>query len=161
MSWNPGIIADLLGREPTKVGRVGSEAIEAVIRAVRDNQPAMDMQPPAQSITSNTNDTAQTLRASAGRLYHLRVVNTSSDAINVVLSDGGNTIIVGGCVVPAQIAASGNIAAIPGVAEVAFFAGAHAVGQLITTDLRARAFKLSDGTTGASNGVTVTALTSA
>jgi len=161
MSWNPGIIADILGREPTKLGRVGSEPINAIITAVRDNQPAIDILPPSFSSVTNTNDTAQTLRASAGRLYWMRVVNTSAAAINVVLSDGGNTIIVGGCVVPAQIAASGNIAAIPGVAEVSFFAGAHGVGQIITTDLRVRAFTLSDGTTGAAAGVTVTVLTSA
>lgn len=158
--WNPGTVGELLAAEQYKGGFTGSHLMQAVIRAARDNQGAQDQPNPAKSSVSNANGTAQTLRASAGRLYHARIVNTDDDAVNVVFSDGGNTIIVGGGVCPAQIAASGSIPAIPGVCEVAWTAGRHGNGQLITTDLRVRAFKLSDGTTGSDNGVTVTALTS-
>lgn len=163
MSWNPGVIQDLLTRSRylTGTGRVGLEAERGVIEAVKQNQPAIDQGNPAISSISNANGTAQTLRASAGRLYWIVVVNTDDDAVNVVLGDGGDTIIVGGCTCPAQIAASGSIPAIPGVAKVAFFASPNAAGQAILTDLRARAFKSSDGTTGADNGVTVYAVTSA
>lgn len=161
MAWNPGVVQDILIRAQYLSGRVGSECERAIISAVEQNQPAMDFNSPAFSSVTNANGAAQTLRSSTGRLYYLTVENTDDDEIVVVLSDGGTTIIVGGCICPAQIAASGNQAAIPGRAKVAWFAAQHAAGQRIITDLRVRAFKSSDGTTGADNGCTVTALTSA
>lgn len=150
--WNPGTIQTLLDQAQYNTGRVGMEALNAVIAAVRQAQPSFDFANPAvSSTTAALNDTGQTLRSSAGRLYHIRVTNTSADAVVVVLTDGGTTIVVGGCVVGATT----------GATEVSFFAGPAGAGQVITTSLVARAFLLSDGTTGASAGVTVTALTSA
>jgi len=162
MSWNPGVVQDLIDRWQYNTGRVGMAALRGVLDGVRQSQPSADQGNPALSSTAGTlNGTAQTLRASAGRLYLIRVVNTSAAAVNVVLGDGGDTIIVGGCTVPALIVASGSIAAIPGVTEVAFHGSPQGAGQAILTDLRVRAFTSADGTTGAAAGVTVTALTSA
>lgn len=163
MSWNAGTIQDFLARAnyDTGFGRVGVEAERGILAAVAQNQPSFDQGNPSISSVTNANGTAQTLRASAGRLYLIVVENTDDDAVNVVLGDGGDTIIVGGCTVPAQIAASGSIPAIPGITKVAFFGSPQGAGQAILTDLRVRAFKSSDGTTPADNGVTVTALTSA
>ena len=157
--WNPGTIQDLIDRWQYNTGRVGMGALRGVIDAVRQSQASQDYANPALSnTTSALNDTAQVLRTSAGRLYLIRVTNASAAAVVITLTDGGDTIVVGGCHVPAAISG------VPGVAEVAFLAGSSAIGgagQIITTSLRARAFLASDGTTGASSGVTVTALTSA
>lgn len=163
MSWNPGAVQDLLNRVGylTGTGRIGIEAERAIVAAVEQFQPSFDQGSPSIVSVTNANGTAQTLRASAGRLYGIIVVNTDNDAINVVLGDGGDTIIVGGVTVPGQIAASTPYPAYPGVGKVAFFASPQSVGQAITTDLRVRAFKLSDGTTGADNGCTVYAIVSA
>lgn len=163
MSWNPGAMQDLLNRVGylTGTGRIGLEMERAIVAAVEQFQPSFEQGTPSIVSITNCNDTAQILRSSAGRLYGIIVVNTDDDAVNVVLSDGGTTIIVGGCVVPAQIAASAPFPAYPGVGKVGFFASPQGAGQAITTDLRARAFKLSDGTTGADNGVTVYAIVSA
>jgi hypothetical protein len=155
MSWDNGTIGGLLAGEQYKTGMVGSHALKAVVQAARDNQARADQPVPAQSSITDANGTAQTLRGSAGRLYLIRVVNTDNDAISVTLTDGGTTIVVGGCTCPAG--ATGN----PGVCEVAFFGGAKGAGQSILTDLRVRAYKSSDGTTPADAGNTVTALTSA
>jgi hypothetical protein len=161
MSWNPGTIQTLLDTWQYNTGRVGMEALRGILAAVAQNQPSADQGNPAISSSAAIGTPAATLRSSSGRLYLIRVVNTSANAVNVVLSDGGTTIIVGGCTVPAQIAAAGSIAAIPGVTELAFHGSPQGAGQAILTDLRVRAFLSSDGTTTAAAGVTVTALTSA
>lgn len=162
--WNPGTVQDLIDRAQYNTGRVGMEPIRAVIGAAVANQGSVDQGNPAPSSVSGavTWTTAQTLRASPGRLYHLRVVNTDTNAVNVILYDSTTTFIIGGCTVAAQIAASGSIAAIPGVAEVAFFASPQGAGQNILTSLLVRAVLASDGTTAATTStLTVTALTSA
>jgi len=165
MSWNPGTIQDLIDRWQYNTGRVGMSALRGLIEGVKQNQPSANQGEPALSSVSGTItwSTAQTLRASPGRLYLVRVVNTSElVAINVILYDSTTTFIIGGCTVPAQIAASGSIAAIPGVAEVTFFASPQGAGQQILTSLLVRAFSAVDGTTAAlTSTVSVTALTSA
>lgn len=159
--WNPGTIQTLIDQWQYNTGRVGMGALRGIIDAVRQAQPSVDQGSPALSSITDATSTAQTLRASSGRLYLVRIVNTTAAAIVVVFTDGGNTIVVGGATVPAQIAASGSIAAIPGVSEVTFFASPQGAGQAILTDLRVRAFLSSDGTTTAAAGVNVSALTSA
>lgn len=163
--WNPGTIQTLQDTAQYNTGRVGMEALNAVIAAVRQAQPSFDFANPAVSSVSGnvTWTTAQALRSSPGRLYHLRVVNTDEDDdVNVILYDDvAAANPVGGCVVPAQVAASGAIAAVPGVAEVSFFA-APGAGQRIRTTLYVRAVQSDDGSTAASaNTLSVFALTSA
>ena len=164
MSWNPGTIQDLIDRWQYNTGRVGMSGLRGLIEAVKQNQPSVNQGDPSLSSVSGavTWTTAQSLRASAGRLYLVRVVNTDTAAVNVILYDSTTTFIIGGCTVPAQIAASGSIAAIPGVTEIAFFGSPQGAGQNILTSLLVRAVLASDGTTTAvTSTLTVTALTSA
>lgn len=161
MAWNPGTIQTLLDTAQYNLGRVGMIPIRAIINAAVENQPSFNQGDPIMSSAVDATSTAQTLRSSAGRFYYFRITNTSTSAINVVFTDGGNTIIVGGATVPAVIAAvAGVSAAIPGVTEGAIFGSPQGAGQAILTDLRVRAFLSLDGTTPAAAGVTVFALTS-
>ena len=151
MAWNPGTIQDLLlrGQFNVGLGRVGQEAERAIIEAVRQMQGAYDFQNPTITVITNANGTAQIARSSAGRFYMAIVTNTDNDQVGVVFSDGGDTIIVGGVICAAQANS------IPGAAKVVMFASDPGAGQPVITDLRVRAFKTSDGTTGADNGCTV------
>lgn len=156
MSWNPGVVQTLIDTQQYRLGSVGMEAIRAVIAASQQYQPAVEQETPAISSTTNTDETSQTLRSSTGRLYWVRIENLTAAAVNVVLTTGGDTIVLGGAYVPARVSAS-----IPAVTELAFFGSPNGVGELIPTSLLARAFTAADGTTGAADGVTVFALTSA
>lgn len=152
--WDAGTIADLQAAEQYKTGQVGSHALNAVVRAARDNQAHQDQPTPRKVSCSDANGTAQTLLTSAGRLYHVRVTNTDNDAIEVVLYSGGTTIIVAALHCPAGTSTA------PAAAEAAFFAGNHGNGIVIPTDLRVKALKSSDGTTAADAGNTVTCIVS-
>lgn len=156
MAWNPGTVQTLIDTQQYRLGAVGMEAIRSVIDAARQYEPAFDSLNPAVTSTTNTDETSQSLRASAGRLYWVRIENLTAAAVNVVLTTGGDTIVIGGAYVPARISAS-----LPSVTEIAFFGSPNGVGEAIATSLLARAFTASDGTTGAADGVTVFALTSA
>lgn len=161
MAWSAGFIQDLLRRSNYNVGlgRVGAEAERAIIEAVRQNQPAIDFANPQLTVITNANSTAQIARSSVGRVYLAIVTNTDDDSIGVVFTDGGNTIVTGGALCPAQIAAVAGVSpAIPGCAKVAWFESPNAAGQRVLTDLRVRAFKSSDGTTAADNGCQVIVL---
>jgi hypothetical protein len=156
MSWNAGLVQTLIDLQQYRLGGVGMEAIRAVIDAARQFQPGVEQITPAITSITDANDTAQLLRTSAGRLYWLRIENLTAVAINAVFTITANTIVVGGGYVPARISAT-----VPSVLEIPFFGSPNGVGELITTDLRARAFTASDGSTGAAAGVTIFALTSA
>lgn len=155
MAWNAGTVQTLIDLQQYRGGAVGMEAIRAVIEAAKQFQPGVEQQNPTISSVTDANDTAQLLRSSAGRLYWLRIENLTAVAINAVFTMGGNTIVIGGGYVPARISTT-----VPSVLELAFFGSPNGVGELLTTDLRARAFTASDGTTGAAAGVTIYALTS-
>jgi hypothetical protein len=164
MSWNPGAIQDLTSRWRYAAGRVGTSALRALIDAVTQNQPSFNQGEPALSSLSGTQTWTNSLvlRASPGRLYLVRAENTDTNAVNVILYDSTSSFPIGGCTVPAQIAASGSTPAVPGVAEVAFFASPNGAGQNILTSLIVRAVRASDGSTAATTStLTVTALTSA
>ncbi len=156
MAWNAGTVQTLIDLQQYRLGAVGMEAIRAVIEAAKQFQPGVEQANPSISSITDANGTSQLLRTSAGRVYWIRIENLTAVAINAVFTITADTIVVGGGYVPARISAT-----IPSVLEISFFGSPNGVGELITTDLRARAFTASDGTSGAAAGVTIYALTSA
>jgi len=157
MAWNAGTVQTLIDLQQYRLGAVGMEAIRAVIEAAKQFQPGVEQQNPAIVSATDVDDSPTVvLRASAGRLYWLRIENLTAVAINAVFTITADTIVVAGAYDPARISTT-----VPSVLEIAFFGSPNGVGELITTDLRARAFTASDGTSGAAAGVTIYALTSA
>ncbi len=155
--WNPGTVQGLLDREQYKLGRVGQDPFVGVVAAVRQAQPSFDFGNPSEVIISNANGTSQTISASGGRLYKLRIENLTTDIVFVIVADSVIAQVIGAVRAAARVSSS-----VPSVTEVTFFSDPAGVGEIFATSLLVRAFKLDGtGSTGADNGVTVKALISA
>lgn len=157
MSWNAGTIQTLQDLEQYKLGRVGQDPFTGLLAAVKQAQPSFDFGNPSLTTILNANGTSQTISSAAGRLYRLRIENLTADIVFVIVADSVIAQVIGAGRAAARISAT-----VPSVTEVTFFADPAGVGEVFATSLLVRAFKLDGtGSTGADNGVTVTALTSA
>lgn len=137
-------------------GQISFRHLEACLRDLEEKMNAGQSKPnPVEGKISNANDTAQTLVVGAGTLYRCRVNNSDNEAVIVLLSDAGNDIIIGAVYCPGTSATGPGGTTVNGVGEADFNGLADGVGVPFGTDLRVRAFKASDGTTGADNGCTV------
>lgn len=155
--WNPGTIQTLQDQEQYKLGRVGQDPFMGLLAAVRQAQPSFDFGNPSEVIITNANGTSQTISASAGRLYKLRIENLTADIVFVIVADGVIAQVIGAARAAARVSST-----VPSVAEVTFFADPAGAGEIFATSLLVRAFKLDGtGSTGAADGVTVKALISA
>lgn len=157
MAWNPGTIQTLLDTEQYNVGRIGMDPLRGMLQAVLQAQPGFDLGNPAVTIITDANGTSQTIKSAAGRLYRLRVENLTADIVFVIVADSVIAQVIGAVKVAARVSAT-----VPSTAIVNFYEDPAGVGESFATSLICRAFKLDGtGTTGAANGVSVFALTSA
>lgn len=110
---------------------------------------------PREVKVTNANGTAQTAVTGAATLYRVRVRNSDDNAVIVLVSDAGNNIILAAGYCPAASATGPGGTTVDGVGEIDVNGNADGVGVPFGTDVRVRAFKASDGTTGADNGCSV------
>lgn len=157
MAWNPGTIQDLMDREQYNVGRIGMDPLRGLIGAQQQARQSFDFGNPSVTTISNANGTSQTISSAAGRLYRLRVENLTADIVFVIVADSVIAQVIGAVKLAARVSAT-----VPTTAHVNFYEDPAGVGEIFSTSLICRAFKLDGtGSTGAANGVTVYALTSA
>ncbi len=137
-------------------GQVTFRHLDAFLRDMEEKASAGQNKPnPIEGKISNANGTAQTVIVGAGTLYRCRVINSDNDPVIVLLSDAGNNIIIGVVYSTGASATGPGGSTVSGMGEADFNGLLDGVGVPFGTDLRVRAFKASDGTTGADNGCTV------
>jgi hypothetical protein len=157
MAWNAGTIQTLIDTEQYNVGKIGMDPIRGMIGAAVQAEAAFDLGDPSVTSITDANGTTQTIKASPGRLYRLRVENLSADIVFVIVADSVIAQVIGAVKVPARLSST-----VPSTAIVNFYEDPAGVGETFATSLICRAFKLDGtGSTGAANGVSVFALTSA
>lgn len=137
-------------------GQVTFRHLDAFLRDMEEKASAGQNKPnPVEGKVENANGTAQTVIVGEGTLYRVRVTNSDAEAVIVLLSDGGNDIIIGSCYCPGANASGPGGTTVNGAGEADFNGNLDGVGNPFSTDLRVRAFKASDGTTAADAGCTV------
>jgi len=157
MSWNPGTIQTLMDTEQYNVGRIGMDPLRSLIGAATQARASFDLGNPSVTSITNANGTSQTVVPAAGRLYRLRVENLTADIVFVIVADSVIAQVIGAVKCAARVSST-----VPTTAIANFYEDPAGVGEIFSTSLICRAFKLDGtGTTGANNGVTVAALTSA
>lgn len=152
MALDPGTQHQLLAGEGYKYGPIDDGPMQAEFSAIKRMTPAARAMATGlrKAVVSDANGTAQSVKAAAGQVYHLRVENTDNDAIIVRVLD---STIVRLCI----YCAAGSAGA-PGVAELAPFGDASAspgAGTPFATSINVTAVKASDGSTAADSGNTV------
>lgn len=159
MALDPGTKQRLLAQRTypgVTPGQVTFRHLEAFLRDMEEKASAGQNKPnPIEGKITNANGTAQTVTVGAGTLYRCRVTNSDNDAVIVILSDAGNNILLGVVYCTAASATGPGGSTVNGEGESDFNGNTDGVGVPFGTDLRVRAFKASDGTTGADNGCTV------
>jgi hypothetical protein len=150
MALDSGVTHPLLAQEQYKVGRIGDHFIQAVFQAIYRLGPATRALAAAYTriVISGATSTAQTVKASAGTVFRVRIENLSASAIVVDLLDG--TVQKKRQFCPARVSAT-----VPSCAEDVGATDTVGIGTEYTTSINCKAFLASDGTTTAAAGVTV------
>lgn len=156
MALDPGTAQRLENARAYKGGQITFRHLAAFIRDFEEKMNAgQSFNNPIEGKVTNANGTAQIVTTGAGTLFRCRVENSDNEAVIVLVSDGVNAVIIGAVHCPAAGATGPGGATVNGCGEFDVNGGTFGFGVPFATDLRVRAFKASDGTTGADNGCTV------
>lgn len=156
MALDPGVKQRLLAAHPYLPGQVSERHLGACLRDLEEKMNAGQAKPAPQEVkVTDANGTAQTAVVGAGVLYRVRARNTDGDDVIVVVSDGGNNILLAVCTCQGANASGPGDTTVDGVGECDVNGELDGVGVSFATDVRVRAFKKSDGTTAADAGCSV------
>jgi len=149
MAVSKATMEALLQRRSRLTGNVGDEGLRGLFHALAQAGAAFSFGDLRVTLVEDVDDTAQTARAQAGKLFGLWVVNGTASAVTVLASEANTAArVVGAVMVEAN--ESG---------EAYFFADTTGVGADFATSLELFGYLASDGTTTAAAGLDVYAIT--